>query len=72
MTADQRGLIIQFSEVAGADEDVSEGTLRKYKWSLEVALDNFLNDPDKHNKEFKKKDSKKPSASVFSKYAGRV
>lgn len=64
--------MVQFSEVAGADEDVAEGTLRKYKWSLEVAMDNFLNDPDKYNKEFQKKASKKSSVSLFSGYAGSV
>jgi hypothetical protein len=57
--------------VAGTDQDVAEGTLKKYKWSLEVAMDNYLNNPDKYIKEFKKKDSKKSSTALFSKYAGK-
>ena len=71
MTASQKELVIQFSEIAGVDQDVAEGTLRKYKWSLEVSMDNYLNDPEKHNREFKKKSFSKPSTSFFSKYAGK-
>ena len=71
MTAAQKELVIQFGEIAGVDQDVAEGTLRKYKWSLEVSMDNYLNDPEKHNKEFKKKGFSKPSVSFFSKYAGK-
>lgn len=66
-------MVTQFSEFTGADADVSEGSLNRYKWALEVAMDNYFNDPDSHNKAFQKKGGKKgKEGALFAKYAGKT
>lgn len=61
----------QFSEVTGADYDVAEGVMKKFKWALDAAMDGYYENPDGYTKQFAKKTSKKsPEPVIFSKYAG--